>query len=33
LLSEFKSEGIVESKGRKLRITNTKKLIEIAKTY
>lgn len=30
-LSEFKREGILEAKGRKLRIINTQKLIEIAK--
>jgi CRP-like cAMP-binding protein len=33
LLSEFKTEKILESQGRKLRILNLKALSEIAKTY
>jgi CRP-like cAMP-binding protein len=33
LLSEFKTEKILESQGRKLRILNQNKLSEIAKTY
>lgn len=33
LLSEFKTEKILESKGRKLRILNQNRLSEIAKTY
>lgn len=33
LISEFKSEGILESKGRKLRIMNKNKLTEISNSF
>ena len=33
LISEFKSEGILESKGRKLRILNKNKLSEISNSH